>query len=164
MSDRIDELPFLPTSIEKQPGPDGCWLWVGALDKDGYGRTNTAEYGKQYVHRLAYMILVGPIPEGLTIDHLCRVRNCFRPKHLEPVSQMVNVMRGETQARFKTAQTSCVNGHPFDEKNTGVKYPPSHPNGMRYCRQCNLDSDARRRAKQKKARELAIKHADGQKP
>lgn len=131
-------------------------MWLGTVDKDGYGRTQSAACGNRYVHRIAYVALVGPIPEGLTIDHLCRVRNCFNPRHLEPVTLHKNLMRGQTQARFKSEQTSCVNGHPFNEKNTGMKYPPSHPKGMRFCRRCKNDLDnARRMRKRAKARAVA---------
>lgn len=126
-----------PRLVKVQPGPDGCWLWIGYTDKDGYGRS-----GPHFVHRTAYRLHVGPIPDGMTIDHLCRVRNCCNPAHLEAVTTRENTFRGETFARHKAAQTHCVRGHVFDEKNTGIKYPPSHPNGMRFCRECN---NARRR-------------------
>jgi len=110
--------------------PDACWLWQGALS-GGYG-----QICGEWAHRFSYRFLVGPIPEGLQIDHLCRVRHCVNPDHLEPVTQQVNIRRGEWATR-----THCVNGHPFDEANT--YRPPSKP-GWRYCRECFRLRDAER--------------------
>ena len=123
-----------------------CILYGGALDKDGYARSHG-----RYLHRVWYEREHGPIPKGLTLDHLCRVRNCINPKHLEPVTMRENLMRGQTQARFKAEQTACVRGHQFDERNTGFKYPPSHPNGMRYCKTCDARCSKERRARKRAA-------------
>lgn len=71
----------------------GCWLWVGECNDNGYGRFSV-KGRKVYAHRSSYEIHVGPIPEGLHIDHLCRVRNCVNPEHLEPVTRSENVRRG----------------------------------------------------------------------
>lgn len=68
-----------------------CWLWIGSTYLNGYGKFASPQ---QYAHRFAYEDLVVEIPEGLQIDHLCRVRNCVRPEHLEPVTLSVNVRRG----------------------------------------------------------------------
>lgn len=74
-----------------------CWHWGGDRDKDGYGRSS--RNGRTYqAHRLIYEMLVGPVPEGLTLDHLCSVRHCVRPIHLEPVTQAENVARSDWQA------------------------------------------------------------------
>lgn len=133
---------------EKVRKTSTCWLWIGCLDKDGYARS-----GGRNMHRLAYEEAVGPIPDGLTIDHLCRVRNCVNPAHMEPVPIRENIMRGDTQAARKAAQIVCVNGHPFNKANTGVKYPPSHPNGMRYCKKCSAAQHRAYRAAQKARQE-----------
>lgn len=71
---------------------DGCWIWQGAPAKTGYGRMSVGNQ-LQYVHRLSYEVHVGPVPEGLTIDHLCRVRLCCNPEHLEPVTRAENTRR-----------------------------------------------------------------------
>jgi hypothetical protein len=79
-----------------------CWLYEGCLNPAGYGVTNLGgrEDGEALVHRLVYEELVGPIPAGLTLDHLCRVRNCVRPNHLEPVTQAENVRRAMRRDGF----------------------------------------------------------------
>lgn len=68
---------------------DGCWQWTGPQDHGGYGRISSIR-----VHRYAYELLVAPIPEGLTIDHLCQNRLCVNPAHLEPVTMIENIRRG----------------------------------------------------------------------
>jgi hypothetical protein len=78
--------------------PNGCWIFTGALNA-GYGRIHAGHPGSQrllYVHRVAYEQLVGPIPEGLDLDHLCRNRACCNPAHLEPVTRRENLLRGES--------------------------------------------------------------------
>jgi hypothetical protein len=78
---------------------DTCWLWTGSCTTAGYGTVGRGSDEWFYVHRLAYELLVGPIPDGLTIDHLCRVRHCVRPDHLEPVTRAENTRR-ELQVRY----------------------------------------------------------------
>jgi hypothetical protein len=112
-----------------------CWLWTGAKNPKGYGKIS-----QRYAHRMVYEALVGPIPEGLVIDHLCRNTSCVNPAHLEPVTNIVNLLRGPNPRR---EQTSCVNGHEFTEQNTYIR-----PNGCRTCRTCGRDK-ARNRYRQK---------------
>jgi len=87
---------------------DGCWLWTGAPNADGYGRFQrrlaTGVYRMVKAHRYAYELLVGPIPEGLTLDHLCLHRLCVRPSHLEPVTNAENVRRRHAR-RSTTGET-----------------------------------------------------------
>jgi hypothetical protein len=71
----------------------GCWLWVGALTSQGYGQMRGMNHRVTRAHRVAYELFKGPIPEGLYIDHLCRVRCCVNPDHLEAVTQFVNMAR-----------------------------------------------------------------------
>lgn len=107
---------------------NGCWLWTRSTTK-GYGkiRLNGAQI---LVHRLAYESAVGPIPDGLTIDHLCRVRGCVNPAHLEAITRGENTLRGETISARNAVKTHCVNGHEFTAENTRVA------DGHRACRAC----------------------------
>ena len=118
--------------------PDtGCWLWQGHVHQpSGYGQINRR--GHVYAHRFAYAFLVGPIPPGLELDHLCRVRRCVNPAHLEPVTSKENNRRGRP---YRTAKTHCVNGHPFDAANTALD-----SRGWRRCRACDRATNARMRA------------------
>ena len=85
----------------------GCWLWSGATTT-GYGRFHLA-MGLPLVvaHRFAYETLVGPVPAGLDLDHLCRVRRCVNPAHLEPVTRRENLMRGDTICRAHHEDRDC---------------------------------------------------------
>ena len=112
------------------PCEDDCWLWTAAKDSHGYGQFSL---GRTMVpaHRWAYESEAGPIPLGLTIDHLCRVRHCVNPAHLEPVTIGENIMRGEGLTAHNARSTHCLAGHPYDDANT---YHRSH--GGRECRIC----------------------------
>jgi hypothetical protein len=85
-----------------------CWVWTGARSPSGYGRI-TVGGRNAYAHRVAYEMIVGPIPAGLQIDHLCRNRCCCKPAHLQPVTALVNNRRGATNA----AVTHCPAGHEY---------------------------------------------------
>lgn len=95
----------------------GCWVWTNGLKKAGYAGLlfRGAFY---YGHRFSYLIHVGPIPEGLHIDHLCRNRACVRPDHLEAVTCRENILRGEGLAAANAGKTHCKRGHAFTEDNT----------------------------------------------
>lgn len=116
---------------------DDCWLWTGAPDKDGYGRVQVDRRTCR-VHRVVYEMFFGAIPDGLVIDHLCRVRNCVNPNHLEPVTDRENLLRGETFNAANAAKETCIHGHPFDEANTHIC-----PRGFRRCRACRRKATAR---------------------
>ncbi len=96
-----------------------CWEWNACRDQHGYGLFRNDGQMRR-AHRLAYQWLVGPIPEGLVLDHLCRVRHCVNPKHLEPVTMQVNVLRGLAPAAKNVSKTHCIKGHEFTEENTYV--------------------------------------------
>lgn len=107
-----------------------CWEWQGNINHAGYGR-----YNYNLAHRLIWEALVGPIPNGLTLDHLCRNRKCVNPDHLEPVTRGENVRRGvaiEVNRRRKLALTHCAHGHRFTPENTYI----APKTGKRNCRTC----------------------------
>ena len=119
----------------------GCWLFTGGLDTDGYGMIGIGSMldGSRTVtktHRVAYAFLVGPIPEGMTLDHKCRVRCCVNPDHLEPVPQPVNVLRGESPSAKNARKTHCSHGHAFIEANTYITIRKGQR--QRRCRTCLL--------------------------
>lgn len=122
----------------------GCWEWLGYRNPEGYGRTRIVVDGVRHhllVHRYVYEQMVGPIPHGHTIDHLCRNRACCNPTHLEAVTHRVNILRGEGVAAVHAAKTHCAHGHPYDETNTHRART-----GQRVCRTCNRDRVRRYRA------------------
>jgi len=108
-----------------------CWLWTAAVKGDGYAGFHRGE-GRHVVgaHIFAYELVNGPVPPGLVLDHLCRVRRCVNPAHLEPVTQGINTLRGETISAANAAKTHCPQGHPYDEENTRWYQ------GRRYCKAC----------------------------
>jgi HNH endonuclease len=125
----------------------GCWIWLGTLDRDGYAQMD--HNGKaERAQRLSYEHFIGPIPDGLVLDHLCRVRCCINPHHLEPVTDYENVRRGECWTWGKT-RTHCKYGHLLDEDNTHVNRL-----GTKCCRTC-WRIKRRRYLAQKRATESA---------
>jgi len=116
------------------PEPNtGCWLWVGGATARDYGTLGMPGSRKRvYAHRLSYEIHVGPIPEGLVIDHLCRQHRCCNPEHLEAVTQRENLRRGVGFPGKNARKTHCVNGHPLSGENLNKK---KGRNGE-YNRQC----------------------------
>lgn len=114
----------------------GCWLWQGYVTVHGYGQFWN---GDRLVgaHVFGYEAHKGPVPDGLDLDHLCRVRRCVNPDHLEAVTRRENLLRGLTIPAAKAAQTHCEHGHEFTEANT---YRGA--NGKRSCRICRRDGSA----------------------
>lgn len=127
-----------------------CWVWTATTGTHGYGRVFWL--GKQrQAHRIAYELIVGPIPEGLELDHLCRNRACVRPNHLEPVQQAENLRRGYSPLAINGRKTHCPKGHEYTPDNT-------RPTKLgRRCRTCDRERNARRSAQEKAARSLAVK-------
>lgn len=125
----------------------GCWIWQAYVDTDGYGRF-WIDGSTHRAHRVAYELVKGPIPEGLQLDHLCRVTTCVNPPHLEAVTGRENVLRGETLAAANAAKTHCANGHPYSAENTRYE-----DRGERACRTC-----ARARSRSHYQRHLAAAH------
>ena len=118
----------------------GCWEWRGYIKADGYGQVADSDRKMRLAHRIAYREFVGPIPDGMTLDHLCRVRHCVNPEHLEPVSQRENTLRGDTITARQAAQTHCKNGHELTPDNIYRR-----KNGGRNCRACSIARSAARR-------------------
>ena len=88
----------------------GCWVWLGCVQANGYARM-TIGGRTQYAHRVSYEAFVGPIPEGLFLDHLCRNTRCVNPAHLEPVTNRENNMRGVHPWVLASKASHCVRGH-----------------------------------------------------
>lgn len=118
------------------PDPLGCWTWAGSLNRAGYGQFTLRGPRNVMAHRYAYEALIGPIPDGLTIDHLCRNKACLNPWHLEPVPNGVNIRRGGNAVK-----THCPRGHEYRAENTYLY------RGSRYCRTCQNDQRRERRAR-----------------
>jgi hypothetical protein len=138
--------------LKKTDRSGDCWLWTGYLDRDGYAIITVAERVMR-AHRVSYATFVGEIGEGMEIDHLCRVRHCVRPEHLEPVSHRENVLRqleatgsiGGQRPNSLVTDGVCVAGHVMDEENT-------YSNGGRlYCRACHRERNRRHAAAKRAA-------------
>lgn len=110
--------------------PDGHWRWSGPVTPSG-GRHGGGGYGKYagtVAHRIAYELIVGPVPEGLQLDHLCGLRNCVNPAHLEPVTPQENTLRARGD--------SCKRGHKYTPENTHLHLRRDRPGPTRVCRTC----------------------------
>lgn len=123
-------------------GPEDCWLWNGHLTAGGYGVFSNGQPGGCMAHRYAYELMIGPIPDGLHIDHLCRTRACVNPLHHEPVTPSENSRRAEYgAAAANRGKTHCIRGHEFTPENTYIR-----PNdGGRDCRTCMVIRERQRR-------------------
>jgi hypothetical protein len=125
-----------------------CWIWDGAETGAGYG---FFKYGSTVrpdgltstlAHIFAWQLLRGPVPDGLELDHLCRITLCCNPDHLEPVTHRENILRGNGICALNFRKTHCKRGHEFDSANTRF-YRTS-----RICRACERDRDRKRQRKQ----------------
>jgi len=108
----------------------GCFIWTGQEERGGYGMV-WFEGKKRLVHRVVWQLERGAIEAGKSLDHLCRVRGCVNPNHLEPVDTRTNILRGSGRASVNSRKTMCQKGHPFTKENTYVT-----AKGERVCRIC----------------------------
>lgn len=125
-----------PGSLPKwAPFLGSCWTWLPPDDGCGYGQFYL-NGSVVRAHRYSYEAFVGPIPDGLDIDHLCRNPRCVNPEHLEPVPPRENLLRGFSPAANNARKTHCPQGHPYDEANT-YRYKT-----QRACRACQRERRA----------------------
>lgn len=134
--------PVIDRLMEKIRYDSGCWIFTGAKNEYGYGVIGVHGSRTGKAHRVAYEHLVGPIPGGLHLDHLCRDPSCVNPIHLEPVTNGENHRRGKDGNSRKKVQTHCKRGHELSGDNLGRWHLS---NNQRWCKQChNLRERARR--------------------
>lgn len=123
-----------------------CWQWLGGTNQSGYGRFRFSAGHTKVAHRVSYEWLVGPIADGLELDHLCRNRGCVNPDHLDVTDHRTNVLRGDGIAGRAARREHCRYGHPYTPENLVIK-----AKGARVCRECNnassRESKRRRRAR-----------------
>lgn len=121
-------------------GDDECWPWMAYTSQNGYGRIGDCN-SMLYAHRVSYELLVGPIPEGLVIDHLCKTKQCVNPAHMEPVSRAENTRRNDAPMHILRRANRCARGH--DLLVTGYVRPDGKG---RVCRTCQKMREAAKRA------------------
>lgn len=119
-----------------------CWEWTASRTPAGYGKFAIGGNMLATAHRWAYECLVGPIPDGLVLDHLCRNRRCVNPDHLEPVTWQENLDRSPLPSARISTKRACKSGHEFSAENTYVTR-----SGMRQCRTCHRIRERARKAR-----------------
>ena len=118
----------------------GCWIWLGGKQSSGHGKIRID--GKTHqVHRVAFELARGRVPAGLVLDHTCKNPSCINPKHLEPVTQRVNLLRGNTIPALHAAKTHCPCGHPYSGDNLCI-----NNRGQRVCKACKREADKKSRS------------------
>lgn len=133
-----------------RPDLGPCWIWQRFIDENGYGRGSFTKYGggKGLAHIGLYEQMVGPVPKGLVLDHLCRVTACVRPSHLEPVTDRSNILRGAatklTDADVARAYSMRLNGGTWRAiaEELGVKHPPLITRVREFCERIGLEYPA----------------------
>ena len=129
-------------------------MWTATLNPDGYGRIRMRVGWVPLAHRALWETCIGPVQRPKELDHLCRVRHCVNPEHLELVDHAENVRRGNSGQHW-AAKTHCPQGHPYDEVNTHTY------DGKRVCKQCTYDRSTAHRLKDpEKAREAVRRYKE----
>mgnify|MGYP001577787679 CR=1 FL=1 len=144
---KVDRNGPVPVS-RPELGP--CWLWTACCLPIGYGRFRVGSRSDRSArnrpaHQIAYELCIGQIPNGLEIDHLCSVRHCVNPRHLEAVTHIENCQRGNVGKKSGAqmrAKTHCPQGHPYAGDNLYI-----FPHGGRGCRTCGREKARERRAR-----------------
>lgn len=149
------QAPLAQVIAERTQKTDTCWLWIGSVNSTtGYGRISRGAGKHIPAHRAAYELARGPIPEGLVIDHLCRVRHCVNPSHLEPVTPRENTLRGVGITAQNARADHCKRGHRLNEANIFMQ------RGQRLCRTCydarNEHHNTKRSARRAARREAGL--------
>lgn len=143
MSGRLPGSTILEKLLLNRSIEGDCWRWLGAHTPTGYGQLSV-NGKKKAVHRLAHELFIGPIPDGLEVDHLCGVRDCLNPAHLEAVTHRVNLLRSSGPSAIAARLTHCARSHEFTPENTITS-----KKGTRKCRTCHLAAKARYRARKR---------------
>lgn len=144
---KVDKDGPLPGDETLAAGLGPCWIWTASQHGKGYGST-TYQGRLLSAHRASFVIHGGVLIDGMDIDHLCRVRLCVNPEHLEQVTHAENIKRGDTGITWRS-KTHCLRGHPFDDENTHW-FTTARGGSGRSCRAC-----ARERTRQSRLRQLA---------
>lgn len=133
--EQVDKNGPVPTN---RPDLGPCWVWTGKLNKKShYAQLNTER--EKYAHRVSYELLIGPIPDGLELDHLCQNRACVNPAHLEPVTRQVNFLRGNHPNAIAIRTGFCKRGHPRTPENLRT-----NKDGCKVCRACDREKQRER--------------------
>lgn len=146
---RAEVIEALASKFEIDPDTE-CWRWTEGLTPQGYARFSWKRTDGVLFsagHRVVMAALGFPLPRGMVIDHLCRVRECINPDHLEVVTSRENVMRSPiTLATINSSKTHCPQGHAYDDKNTTVVRHTTRSAIGRVCRACMRDRYAATKA------------------
>lgn len=138
--------------VDSSGGPGACWLWRGRF-RNGYGAFSIRHFDFP-AHRIAYTLCMGPIPEGLELDHVrargCTSKTCVNPAHLEAVTHRENCMRSTGVATINARKTHCINGHAFTPENTRMEFSRGHT--KRACRACDAIKQRKYNARKAQAK------------
>lgn len=132
-------------SSKVQFSDDGCWLWRASRTRHGYGRYGKGRRvdGWGVAHKCGWEFIHGPVPEGLELDHLCRVPSCVNPAHLEPVSHAENIIRGDNGNRNGLCRRNL---HPWIPEN--IYLDGGRGNGNQRCKECRKEWERQRYARE----------------